>query len=144
MKKRQSDSLSALSGNPNIDRLNNAVEDFAMDTINRLRNNIRSYDIGQTGAMFRRLNAKLRFEYGEVDRIAYPMKRSDILREYGVGRGQKRGESGTRTPAPWFSDLWDTQGGTDELADIVARHQADIRAETIADDVSDVQINIRL
>jgi hypothetical protein len=136
MRKRQSDSLAAITSDADVAKFNNAVEDFALDSVNRLKNNIRGYDAVDTGAMLNKLNYRLKYDLGEVDRISYPMQRYAILLQHGVGRGQKAGEEGPRSPRPWFNDLWNTQGGLADLGDIVSTLHGDIRSKATADSVS--------
>jgi hypothetical protein len=141
-KTRRSDSLAAATNMAEVARFNNAVEDWAMSSVNKLQNNIRGYSIGHTGAMFNKLTHKLHFKDGEVERISYPMARYAILLQHGVGRG-RGGEEPGRTLKPWFNDLWEKQRGLDDLADIVARMNADLRARAIADEVS-TELKIKL
>jgi len=143
MRKRQSDSIAASGTSADVAAYNNAIEDFAMDTVNRMKNNILGYGAVDTKDMFNKLKYRLKFDYGEVDRITYPMQRYAILLQHGVGRGQKAGEAGTRTPRPWFNDLWDTQGGLAQLGDIIATLHADIRARNAADSLAQ-NIKIKL
>lgn len=107
-------------------------DSWSKDRTMRMLELISSMGIVDTAYLFRRLRYRLRLSYGEVERISWGLPRYGIMVEKGVGRGRpiesisgNGAALGERKPRKWFSTPLDEAGGTKELADMLARINAD-------------------
>lgn len=107
---------------------NRALEMHFLDAENVLHNAINSRFTKGEGTAGKKFRYSPRTQYGEVIGAKFRMPRHLILRQHGVGRGQKKGEGNSWSVETWWNDYWDG-GGTAKLADVVATHQVDMYGE---------------
>ena len=127
-----------------IDLYNKGIDAEAMHSMNVLLSRV-AWISTEEAYTFRYLRYQLGFDFGEVYKIAYRMKRYSILRDKGAGRGWKVKEgrltknannnsSGPpRKESRWFTGYWEDAGGMDRMADRVADLRANHQANSTAD-----------
>lgn len=113
---------------------NRAVEAQFLDAENVLHNVINTRFTKGKGASSRKFKYRPSLEFGEITGAKFRMPRHLMLREHGVGRGQKKGEGDSWSEETWWSDYWDSVGMR-KLADVVAEHRGRIHAKAYADDL---------
>ena len=85
-----------------------------------------------TGALGRYVQDKYRSRFNKIDMVGFRMPRHGVFVEKGVGRGHPISSVGAklgRKAKPWFNPVLDAQ--VPKLANIAAKHGADIIAKTI-------------
>lgn len=110
---------------PSVERLNNFAKDWAKSRELEMKSNVGKYvkSGGYKGlALGQSIKAIVRKKDGEVESVAFTLKRYGVFFQKDVGRGRPMNHSGQK-PRPWFNDP--INENIEEFKDFLAENYKD-------------------
>lgn len=108
-----------------MDELDSNLKAWAKRLRKRLKSNVSEFEIKDSGELKRTIRVKLKRFHGQIDSVEIKYIYYGMFIRLGVGRGQQLGQQGARKPKDFVNASLDLDGLMEELAAILARHQAD-------------------